>query len=302
MSPETSREYAMRYAVAVLAASVLFGSGARAEEKSFDANGVRIAYVDEGKGEAVVLLHGFSASSEEMWTKMPFATTQFVSALKGYRVLAMDFRGHGKSDKPHDPKKYGAELAEDVVRLLDHLKIKKAHVVGYSMGAIVAGKLLVTHPDRLVSVTFGGAGPQFQPPKELVAVVEATAESLEKGKGITPLIIALTPDGEPKPTPEQVAGFNALFMGNKDQKALAAVLRGTPGLAVTEAELKANKVPVQFVYGSREAPFLKDLIAASKKVLPKAGEVVVEKGDHGSTFLTPEFRTAVLQFLKANRG
>ena len=291
----------MRYAVAVLA-SVFLWSGARAEEKSFDSNGVRIAYIDEGKGEAVVLLHGFAASSEEMWTKMPFATIQFVSALKDYRVLAMDFRGHGKSDKPHDPKKYGAEMAEDVVRLLDHLKIKKAHVVGYSMGAVVAGKLLVTHPDRLLSVTFGGAGPEFQPPKELVSVMEATAESLEKGKGITPLIIGLTPAGETKPTPEQVAGFNALFMGNKDQKALAAVLRGMPGLTVTAAELRANKVPVQFVYGSREATFLKDLIAASKKVLPKARVVVIEKGDHTSTFLTPEFRKAVVEFLKANRG
>src|SRR4051812_31554365 len=116
----------MRYAVAVLA-SVLLWSGARAEEKTFDSNGVKVAYLDEGQGEPVVLLHGFGASSEEMWTKMPLATTQFVSALKGYRVLAVDFRGHGKSDKPHDPKMYGAEMAEDVVRLLDHLKIKKAH-------------------------------------------------------------------------------------------------------------------------------------------------------------------------------
>jgi len=170
------------------------------------------------------------------------------------------------------------------------------------MGAVVAGKLLVSHPDRLLSVTFGGAGPEFQPPKELVSVMEATAESLEKGKGITPLLIGLAPAGEPKPTPEQVAGFNALFMGNKDQKALAAVLRGMPGLAVTEAELRANKVPVQFVYGSREAAMLKDLIAESKRVLPRAGEVVIEKGEHGSTFLTPEFRKAVLEFLKANRG
>src|SRR5207244_13049280 len=102
-----------------------------------------------------------------------------------------------------------------------------------------------------------------------------------QGKGITPLIIALTPDGEPKPTPEQAAGFGALFLRGKDQKALAAVLRGMPGLAVTEAELRANKVPVQFVYGSREAAFLKDLIAASRKVLPKAGEVVIERGDRG---------------------
>jgi hypothetical protein len=78
------------------------------------------------------------------------------------------------------------------------------------------------------------------------------------------------------------------------------VLRGREGWAVTEAELKANKVPVQFVYGSREAAFLKEQIEASRKVLPKAEVVVVEKGDHGSTFTTKEFRDAVLKFIKAN--
>ena len=290
----------MRYALAVLGAIVL-ASGVRAEEKSFDSNGVKIAYLDEGKGEVVVLLHGFCGSAEEMWTKMPFAQVQFLPALKDYRVIAPDHRGHGKSDKPHDSKKYGAEMAEDVVRLLDHLKVKKAHVVGYSMGAFVAGKLLVSHPDRLLSVTFGGGAPLFQPPKEFATTIDTTAESLEKGKGIGPLILALTPDGAEKPTPEQAAAFSELFLGKKDQKALAAVLRGQKGWEVTEAELKANKVPVQFVYGSREAQFLKDIIAASKKALPKAGVAVIEKGDHGSTFTTPEFRKAVLEFLRANK-
>jgi pimeloyl-ACP methyl ester carboxylesterase len=292
----------MRYAVAAVLAAVL-SSGARAQEKTFDSDGVKIAYFDEGKGEAVVLLHGFSASAEEMWVKMPLAQTQILPELaKEYRVIAPDFRGHGKSDKPHDPKKYGNQMAEDVVRLLDHLKVKKAHVVGYSMGAIVAGKLLVSHPDRLLSVTFGGAGPLFQPPKAFAAVVDATVESLEKGQGIGPLIIALTPEGQERPTPEQAAAFSALFLGGKDQKALAAVLRGQSGWGVTEAELKASKVPARFVYGSRETTFLKDLIAASRKVLPKADAVVVEDGDHGSTFTTPEFRKAVAEFLKANKG
>ena len=79
------------------------------------------------------------------------------------------------------------------------------------------------------------------------------------------------------------------------------MLRGFKGLEVTEAELKAVKVPVQFVYGSREAKFLKDGIVAARKALPKAAAVVVEKGDHGSTFTTPEFRKAVTEFLKAHR-
>jgi pimeloyl-ACP methyl ester carboxylesterase len=154
----------MRYAIATFLAAAL-APIVVAEEHSFDSNGVKIAYLDEGKGEAVVLLHGFGTSGEEMWTKMPLAQTQFISALNGYRVLVSDHRGHGKSDKPHDPKKYGKEMAEDVVRLLDHVKVKKAHVIGYSMGAFIAGKLLVDHPDRLLSVTFGGGSPVYQSPK-----------------------------------------------------------------------------------------------------------------------------------------
>lgn len=289
----------MRFAVAALA--VALATAARAEEKAFDSAGVKIAYLDEGKGELVVLLHGFGGSAPETWTKMPFAETQFLPALKGYRVLAIDHRGHGKSDQPHDPKKYGKEMAEDVVRLLDHEKVKRAHVVGYSMGAFVAGKLLVSHPERLLSVTCGGGGPLFLPPKAFTDTIEATAASLEKGKGIGPLILALTAESGQKIAPEQADAFSAGFLGGKDQKALAAVLNGQQGWQVTEAELKANTVPVQFVYGDREATFLKDIIAGAKKALPRAGVVVVEKGDHGSTLAMPEFRKAVTDFLKANK-
>jgi pimeloyl-ACP methyl ester carboxylesterase len=217
----------MRYAV--LATCVLL-SGVRAEEKTFDSGGVKIAYLDEGKGEVVVLLHGFGGSVPETWTHSPFAEAQFLPALKGYRVLAIDHRGHGKSGQPHDPSKYGREMAEDVVRLLDHEKVKKAHVVGYSMGSFVAGKVLVSHPDRLLSVTFGGGGPLFQPPKKFTDTVEATAASLENGKGIGPLLLALTEESGQKVAPEQADAFSAGFIGGKDQKALA----------VTDF-LKANK-------------------------------------------------------------
>jgi pimeloyl-ACP methyl ester carboxylesterase len=290
----------MRYAAA-LALTALLLPAARAQEKTFDSGGVKLAYLDQGAGEAVVLLHGFSLSAEEMWAKLPVAETQFLPALKGYRVLALDQRGHGRSGKPHDPKMYGKEMADDVVRLLDHAKVKKAHVVGYSMGAFVAGKVLVGHPDRLLSVTFGGGGPLFEPPPAFADTIAATADSLEKGKGMGPLIVALTPDGEERPSLEQASAFSALFLGTKDQKALAAVLRGQPGWAVTEAELRANKVPVQFVYGSREVQGLKDVIAGARRVLPRSGVVVVDKGDHGTAFTAPEFRRAVVDFLRANK-
>ena len=201
-----------------------------------------IAYFDVGDGEAIVLLHGFSVSAAEMWTKKPFVQSPIISALaKEYRVLAPDLRGHGSSDKPHDPKMYGREIAEDVVRLLDHLNVAKAHVVGYSMGATVAGNLLVNHSDRLLSVTFAGGGPLLCPSKAASDIMTATAESLERGDGLGPLLIALTPEGQPKPGPAYVDLISKWALQGKDQKALAAVIRGQSSLAVTGAELAANQ-------------------------------------------------------------
>src|SRR6516164_1389375 len=112
-----------------------------AEDQFFDSNGVKIRYTVQGQGEPVLLIHGFTANIEKNWTPDLMKTLT-----KDFQVIALDNRGHGKSDKPHDPKKYGMEMAEDAVRLLDHLKIKKAHIVGYSMGAMITNKLMTTYP------------------------------------------------------------------------------------------------------------------------------------------------------------
>ena len=92
-----------------------------AEDQYFDSNGVKIHYVVEGAGEPVVLVHGFTANIQLQWG-MPGIITKLA---KDYQVIALDNRGHGKSDKPHDPEKYGPEMINDVIRLMDHLNIKK---------------------------------------------------------------------------------------------------------------------------------------------------------------------------------
>lgn len=285
---------------ALITASLL-ASPVRAEEKSFDSDGTKIVYLDEGSGEVVVILHGFTQSATELWGTPTDRGPLFTTLAKEYRVITLDQRGHGKSDKPDDPKKYGKEMAEDVVRLLDHLKVKKAHVVGYSMGAWVAGTLLATHPDRLSSVTFGGSGPLYRPSKQFLEKFVATAESLEKGNGIVPLILAGAAESGTKVTPEQAAAFSKLALGKQDQKALAAVLRGMTGMEVAEEKLKANAVPVLFVYGDMEGKANVTLISGARMALPKAEVVVVEKADHRTTPGRPEFREAVQKFLKANR-
>src|SRR5204863_10119417 len=118
-------------------------------------HGVQIQYVDKGRGAPVVLLHGFTGSYARHW-EAPGVLDAVESA--GYRVIAMDCRGHGQSGKPHEVAKYGLEMVEDVIRLLDHLHIDRAHVVGYSMGGAIANQLLVRYPARLRSVTLLGAG------------------------------------------------------------------------------------------------------------------------------------------------
>ena len=168
-----------------------------AEDQFFDSNGVKIHYVVMGRGEPVVLIHGYAANIQFQWV-LP----GILNALaKDYQVIALDLRGHGRSGKPHDASMYGIEVVEDVVRLLDHLKIQKAHVVGYSIGAFITLKLITTHPDRILSATLGGGGwvKTFESHFR-----DALAESLEQGKGIGPLLLRLNPPGRPKPTQEQI--------------------------------------------------------------------------------------------------
>ena len=117
----------------------------------FDSDGVRIRYIDvgprDGDGEPVVLIHGGAASIEWQWGE-----SGMIDALDDdYRVIALDCRGHGKSDKPHDARKYGNEMVLDIIRLLDHLDVEKAHLVGYSLGGRIVFKFVADHPQRVIS-------------------------------------------------------------------------------------------------------------------------------------------------------
>ena len=118
----------------LLALSVLnsFQSTGRSQSESrfFDSKGVRIHFMDEGQGDPVVLIHGFTGNLVSEWSAS--GTTQTLLDA-GYRVIAFDVRGHGESDKPHDPADYGDAMSEDTVRLLNHLGIERAHIVGYSV-------------------------------------------------------------------------------------------------------------------------------------------------------------------------
>ena len=118
----------------------------------FDNEGVKINYEIEGEGPELIMIHGFAASIEINW-RLP----KWIDVLKGEnRLILVDCRGHGKSDKPKDPAQYGMKMLEDVVKLMDHLSIKKANFFGYSMGSMITLGLLIREPQLFKSAILGG--------------------------------------------------------------------------------------------------------------------------------------------------
>jgi pimeloyl-ACP methyl ester carboxylesterase len=141
-------------AVAILL-SAGFGALA-AQEPTHDffttSDGVRIHYMMLGdEGSWVVLVHGYTDSAERMW----FRTGIAQALAPNHRVVALDNRNHGQSDTP-EPN--GSGRAEDVLELMDHLGIERAHIHGYSMGGGITGELLASHPERFITAGFGGSG------------------------------------------------------------------------------------------------------------------------------------------------
>jgi pimeloyl-ACP methyl ester carboxylesterase len=266
----------------------LITSGLRAEQGFFNSNGVRIHYTVEGKGEPVLLIHGFSVNPMAQWV-LPGITAALT---RDHQVIAMDCRGHGQSGKPHDPKQYGLEMVEDAVRLLDHLKIKKAHIVGYSMGGFIALRLAASHPDRALTVTSGGAG---SAQKVEARLLDELAESLDQGKGIGPLLRRLTPVGREPPTEEQLGRVNLILSAFNDQKALAAVIRGLKSLAIPLDNLKTNKVPTLVIVGDLDP--LKEGVDAMKGLVPLLQVVVIKGADHMNAFTKPQFTQALRDYL-----
>ncbi len=272
---------------------------ATAGEATFQSNAVKIRYLTAGQGEPVILLHGFAVrGAEEMWVKNALNEPAIVADLAAdFRVIALDLRGHGKSGKPRGAQYYGSEMVEDVVRLMDHLQIKQAHVVGYSLGAMIAGKLLVTYPDRLLSVTLAGGAPVYQPTEKWKAGVETLAKSLDRGEGAGALVSAIAPPAEGRPPSQAVNALGQLLVFGQDQKVLAAVIRGMADWEVTPEQLAANKIPVLIIYGSREGESRERIGLVSKK-LAQAETKIIEGGEHMTTFAFPEFRAAIHAFLK----
>jgi pimeloyl-ACP methyl ester carboxylesterase len=245
--------------------------------QSFNSDGVAIAYLDEGEGEPILLIHGFASNIAANWRDTGWLQT-LVGA--GRRVLALDNRGHGRSEKLYDPSLYGAPaMAADALRLLDHLDIVRADVMGYSMGSRIATFLLLAHPERVRSAILAGVG---------INLVRGMV-------GTGPIARALEAPRIEDVNNDTARSFRAFAeRTGGDLKALAACMRG-PREKIAPEDLARIRLPILVATGSE------DVIAGSgaelAKLIPGAQLLEIMGRDHMKAVGDARFKQGVLDFL-----
>jgi pimeloyl-ACP methyl ester carboxylesterase len=243
----------------------------------FAHDGVEIAFLDEGEGEPIVLVHGFASTAQVNWQHPGWIATL---TRAGRRVIALDNRGHGASSNLYDPAAYhSARMADDVRALLDHLDLPRADVMGYSMGARITAFFALAHPSRLRRAVFGGLGIRLV---DGVGLPESIAEALEAPS------LAQVSD----PTGRMFRAFAE--QTKSDLKALAACIRGSRQ-TLTREEVAAIRAPVLVAVGT------KDTIAGSARelaaLLPSGVPLDIPGRDHMLAVGDKVFKSAVLTFL-----
>jgi pimeloyl-ACP methyl ester carboxylesterase len=247
--------------------------------RSFHSGPVEIAYLDEGEGDAIVLVHGFASNKEVNWVYPGWVATL---ARAGRRVVALDNRGHGASAKLYDPALYDSTLmADDVRALLDHLGIDRADIMGYSMGARITAFLALAHGGRVRSAILGGLGSRLV---DGVGLPESIAYALE----------ARSVDDVVDPQGRMFRIF--ADQTKSDRKALAACIRGSRQ-TLSREEVGRIAAPMLIAVGTR------DKVAGSPHdlavLVPGARAIDIPDRDHMLAVGDRVFKAAVLEFLAA---
>ena len=250
-----------------------------AELTSFD--GTRLFYEEEGQGGPVILLHGLSSSTKGNW-RDPGIWDALVGV--GKRVIGLDARGHGRSDKPHDPAAYANQaMVRDVGALFDHLGLPGADLVGYSMGAGTAVRFAASDR-RLRRLVLGGIG------GDPAMWGTSGDERADLAKRWLAGLEAADPGAIEDPAARRA---RRLFEArNNDLAAISALLRGNRHLTADIA-VGAVDVPTLVVCGDRDRS--PDALAAA---LPR-GEALVLDGDHEGVVSNPELAKAIAAFVSA---
>ena len=248
---------------------------------SFHNGDVEIAYLDKGEGDPILLVHGFASTRNVNWV---YPT--WVSELRknGRRVIALDNRGHGDSGKLYDAAAYEvATMAGDVIALMDHLKLERADVMGYSLGSRMTAVLARQQPQRLRSAIFGGIG---------IGLIEGGGP----GENVAAALEAPSLEDVTDPVGRTFRAF--ADQTRSDRQALAACLRGSRRL-MTREEAAGIAVPVLIAVGTA------DEIAGSAdalgKIIPGAEVLDIPNRDHMRAVGDRIYKAGVLDFLSRRK-
>jgi len=243
----------------------------------FQSDGLNLAYEVSGEGPPVLCIHGFASSGKVNWID-----TGWVETLTGagYQAITLDNRGHGQSDKPYDPERYyPQDMARDGVALLDHLGIKRAAVLGYSMGARITAFMAFQDEERVAAVIFGGMG---------MNLINGLSDGNDIIKGLSaPTLAELT-----HPTARQFRIF--ADHTKADRQALAACME-TSRQPMARADVRRINVPALVAVG--EADEMAGAPEEFAALLPHGEAFVIPKRDHMRATGDPKFKAAALEFL-----
>ena len=248
---------------------------------SFHHGDVEIAYLDEGEGDPILLVHGFASSKNVNWV---YPT--WVSELKkhGRRVIALDNRGHGDSSKFYDPEAYHLGImATDVSALMDHLNIDRADVMGYSMGSRMTAMLARSQPQRLRSAILGGIG---------IGLIEGGGP----GENVATALEASSLEEVTDPVGRTFRAF--ADQTRSDRRALAACLRGSRRL-MTRDEAAGIAVPVLIAVGTADE--IAGSAQALGKIIPGAQVLDIPNRDHMRAVGDKVYKAGVLDFLSQRK-
>jgi pimeloyl-ACP methyl ester carboxylesterase len=239
---------------------------------------VEIAFLDEGAGDPILLVHGFASNAAVNWVYPGWVATLNGA---GLRVIALDNRGHGSSTKCYDPIAYhSATMAEDAHALLDHLDVPRADVMGYSMGARISAFLAMANPERVRSVIFGGLGSHLV---DGVGLPVSIADALEAPS------LASVSDGQGR-------AFRAFAEQTRsDLRALAACIRGSRQ-TMTREQAAAIRMPALVAVGSRDN--VAGSGAALSALMPNGQFLDIPGRDHMLAVGDKVFKQGVLAFLQ----
>lgn len=246
--------------------------------QKFNSAGVDIAYSDEGEGAPILLIHGFASNARVNWQATGWVKTLLGA---GYRVICIDNRGHGESEKLYDPELYSASImAEDAARLLEHLHIDHAAVMGYSMGARISAFLTMQHPHMVSRVVFAG-------------LAERMVLGVPGGEAISDGLLA----ADVRDVDDLGARSFRIFAENtkSDLKALAACIRSSRVKIKAEALAKIT-CPVLVVAGDLDT--VSGPVQPLVDMIPGAKGITLPNRNHMNAVGDIGYKKAVLEFLR----